>query len=148
MEHCYVQYLNILLVILWKSYNDKFNLNGRVCLENTLLFGGAGVIEIYLFQPIINKLFPTMNNFILIFTIIFSILFIVDLITSLNIVSSFKKTLKSIDLKKDSTEEFAKIVRETLHNNFFQKRLFFAFPSIDLTKFINIKNDIKELLKK
>ena len=131
----------------WDYSNDKFNLNGRVCLKNALLFGGAGVVEIYLFQPIIEKIFPTMNTSLVVLTIIFTIIFVTDLITSLNIVSSFKKTLKSIELK-DSTEEFAKIVRETLHNKFFQKRLFFAFPSIDLSKFINIINDIKELLKK
>lgn len=135
----------------WDYSNKKFNLNGRVCIENALLFGSAGVVEIYLIQPIINKLFPNMNNFSIIFTCLFSIVFITDLITSLNIVNSFKKTIKSIELK-DSTEEFAKIVKETLHNKFFQKRLFFAFPSIDLSKFTNIKNDlkndIKELLKK
>lgn len=144
----------------WDYSNNKHNLNGRICLQNSSLFGLAGIAVIYLTQPLINKIIPkTTPTTLVVITIICSIIFIIDLITSLKVVSSFKKTIKNIDFKKDSTAEFSKLVKETLHNKFFQKRLFTAFPNLDLSRLIDIKNEfiefkdefkneIKERLKK
>ena len=75
------------------------------------------------------------------------IIFISDLILSLNVVSKFKKTLTCIDLKKDSTIEFTKVVKDVLRrkNKRLEERLFKAFPNINLNNLIKIKNDILEL---
>lgn len=129
----------------WDYSNDKYNLNGRVCLKNSCLFGLAGILVIYLGQPLISNIIPKTNTTLLIIVIIFSIIFIADLITSLKVVSSFKQTIKNIDIKKDSTTEFTKLVKETLHNKFLQNRLFTAYPNIDLSRLINIKNEIIEI---
>ena len=45
----------------WWDYKDKkFDLNGRVCLENSLLFGLGGVIIIEFINPLILKILYTL----------------------------------------------------------------------------------------
>lgn len=131
----------------WDYSQNKYNLNGRICIKNSILFGLGSLAVIYLSQPLITKIFPTTTKTLLIITIIISFIFILDLITSLQVVSSFKKTIKNINYKKDSTQEFTNLVKETLQKNkkIFQKRLYAAYPNIDLSKLINLKNDLKEI---
>ena len=129
----------------WDYSKNKYNLNGRICLKNSSLFGLAGIGVIYLLQPLINKIMPRTTTPLIIITLIISIIFIIDLIISLKVISSFKKNMKKIEINKDSTNEITKLVKETLHNKFLQNRLFTAFPDIDLSKLINIKNEIKEI---
>ncbi len=136
----------------WWDYSKKrFNLNGRICGENALLFGIGGVIIIYSFHPLLKETLKIINpNILLIIVIICFILFTTDTIISLNIVKKFKQTINNIEIRKDSTQEFSKLVKETLfkNNKTLQKRLFIAFPNIDLNKLKGLKKDIKELLKK
>lgn len=129
----------------WDYSNDRYNLNGRICLKNSSLFGLGSIIVIYLGQPFIENIIPKTNTTLLIIVIIFSVIFLADLITSLKVVSSFKKTIKNIDFRKDSSAEFTKLVKDTLKSKFFQNRLFSAFPNIDLSKLVNIKNEIIEI---
>ena len=43
-------------VKLW-DYSDKpFNLHGRICLENSLLFGMLGLLLLYVLQPFVSSL--------------------------------------------------------------------------------------------
>ena len=135
----------------WDYSKERFNLNGRICGKNALLFGIGGIIVIYIAHPIINRILLSINkNLLLIITIIALIIYITDTIISFNIVNKFKKTIISIDIKKDSTQEFSKLVKEVLLNNhqILQKRLLSAFPNIDLKRIANLRKDIKELLTK
>lgn len=140
----------------WWDYSDrKFNLNGRVCGFNSLLFGIASILVIYLIQPRLDLFLYKLNDtFLLVLSTICLILFIVDMIISFNVANKFKKTVININIKKDSTEEFTKLVKETIKNNnkILQQRLFMAFPNVDFNRLRTIKNgieeDIKELLKK
>ena len=134
----------------WDYSNEKFNLNGRICGKNACLFGLGGVIVIYIVHPFYRKIIkniplPLINYL----AILGLIIYIADSIISLSIIYKFKETINNIDIKKDSTLEFSKIVKQTLNENNkkLQQRLLDAFPSIDLNKFIKIK-EIKELLKK
>lgn len=144
--------MEILFKTRWWDYSDrKFNINGRVCLENALLFGLGGLFIIYVLQPFLNKFLLHLNRtFLLIVTIICLIIFLTDTIVSFNIVNRFKKTVKSIDLKKDSTQDFSRMVRDVISNNhrIFQNRLWSAFPNIDLNKITELKKELKERLKK
>ena len=74
------------------------------------------------------------------------IIYITDTIISCNVASKLKKTIINLDIKKDSTQEFTKLVRETIKNNnkFLQERLYKAFPNIDLNKLIELKNGLKD----
>lgn len=135
LEYLTSYFMEVLFKTRWWDYSEhKFNLNGRICGQNSLLFGVGGLVIIYITQPIIIKLLnsipPTIFN---ITTIILLLIIVIDAILSINIVNKFKHTLTTIDLKKDSTQEFAKVVRETLINNHktFQKRLFQAYPNLE-----------------
>lgn len=134
----------------WDYSNHKFNLNGRICGSNCLLFGLGGIIVIYIIQPIlINFLNKIPNNILTLINTIILIIFIIDFIFSINVINHFKKTLTNNDLKRDSTQEFAKVVRETINKNhkIFQQRLINAFPNIDFNKLTNLKEEIKEELE-
>lgn len=129
----------------WWDYSHlKYNINGRICLSNILAFGILGVILLYFVNPFIMNLFDKINSTILL--IVGSILFIliiIDISVSLKIISSFKNVAKSI--KKDSTEEITKKVRELLtKRGGLYKRLVSAFNFEVSEKLItNIKNKVK-----
>ena len=40
----------------WDYSKKKFNINGRICLENLIWFGIACCIVIYIFNPILHRL--------------------------------------------------------------------------------------------
>ena len=131
----------------WDYSNHKFNLNGRICGQNCLLFGIGGLLVIYLIHPTLNNVLNLISKGLFAFVTTFIlIIFIIDIIISLNVITKFKKTLTSIDLKKDSTQEFTKVVRETIINNqhLFQQRLMNAFPELGFDKLIKIKSELKK----
>lgn len=68
----------------WWNYTGYFlNLNGRICLECTLLFGIGGTLCIYVVAPFIDKLFQNINKKTIIYICIFLIcLFSIDLVYS------------------------------------------------------------------
>ncbi len=135
----------------WDYSKEKFNLNGRICGKNACLFGLGGLFLIYIAHPTLKKILTLINKKILLIIIIIClIIFIIDTIISFNIVNKFKKTVTSIDLKKDSTQEFTKLVKETImtNNKILQKRLLAAFPDIDLKRLSNLSKDIKNKIIK
>ena len=145
LEYLTSYIMEVLFKTRWWDYsNEKFNLNGRICGKNSILFGLGGIFVIYYIHPIILYLVNKFSNNII--TIILMIVFMIDLIISLNVINKFKHTLSNKDLKKDSTIEFSSAVKEFLITNHktLEKRLFHAFPNINFDKFIEIKNDIKE----
>lgn len=69
--------------IIW-DYSDKFlNLNGRICLEMSLAFTIAGLIMMYLFVPITEKIYKKHSNIIKYTNIILSIIMIIDIVITL-----------------------------------------------------------------
>ena len=68
----------------WDYSHRKYNLKGRVCLGNSILFGIMGVIAVYFIHPIIVDIVANLGNvYVLIFAIIVSIMFIYDTIMTL-----------------------------------------------------------------
>ena len=98
----------------WWDYSDKkLNINGRICVTNMIAFGLGGAILMYLIHPFVWKFlksFSPLTINILFYTLL--VLFLADLIVSLNVITKFSMVAKSIH--KDSTEEITKRVRETL----------------------------------
>lgn len=148
LEYLTSYFMEVLFKTRWWDYSDqKFNLNGRICGQNCLLFGLGGIIVIYFIQPTLTNIFSSIPNNVLAFISVFSlIVFSIDFLISLNVINKFKKTLTSVGLKKDSTQEFANAVKESIirNNKFLQERLINAFPNINFNKLISIKNEIKE----
>lgn len=144
----------------WWDYSDRtFNLNGRVCGLNAILFGVAGVFTVYVTQPIFDIFFININKILLIvMTILFLFIFVIDTIISSNIVKKLRYNLSNVELKKDSTQEMKRLVQEVLDKSqtktisFLESRLIKAFPSVDLKTFFKIKNKkskrIRDMFKK
>ena len=144
----------------WGDYSDrKFNLNGRVCGENAILFGLGGLVIVYLVHPIVNVLLKNIDKSILtIIAIVFLIIFIIDIILSFNMVKKLKDSLGEMNIRKDSTQELKNLMFDTINNNInskklnlnlLQKRIIKAFPNFDFVKFINSnKKGIKRFIRK
>jgi uncharacterized membrane protein len=49
-------------ISLWDYSDQKFNLHGRICLRNSLLFGGLGLLLIYVLQPIISDVLSSLEE--------------------------------------------------------------------------------------
>ena len=134
----------------WDYSNEKFNLNGRICGFNSLLFGLSSIAVIYFVQPTLEKVLVSFNpKLLLILNIIALVIFYIDTIISLAVASRFRETITNIDIRKDSTQEFTILVRDTIKNSnkILQKRLYMAFPNIDFKKLIELKNEIKDDIK-
>lgn len=130
----------------WDYSKNKFNLNGRICLVNSLAFGVLGFLLIKFVNPfvveLITKLSPTMMN-VLFYTIL--TLFIIDNVISFKVIFKIKNmSIKYVHL--DNTKEITEKVKKILSNNILAKRVFKAFPNIRF-KF-NLKEKMKVLKDK
>ena len=132
----------------WDYSNRKFNLEGRVCLGNALLFGLMGMLLIYFINPFFMDLLMSIsNNTLIIISIILFIIFLTDNILTFIIVTKLK--LRITKIKKDSTSDIDKQVKEFLTSyRFFIKRILYAFPRIkfSLPKGESIKRRIQDVL--
>ena len=128
----------------WDYSNKKFNINGRVCLTNAFLFGILGVILVYFINPFLYGLLSEVNTKVLmIISIILLVLFVIDGMTWMGVTCRLKNSMKRI--KKDSTEEMNKKVKEVIESKILNRRIFKAFPSFKIN-IIGIK-DIKEKIE-
>ena len=130
----------------WDYSKNKFNLNGRICLVNSLAFGVLGFLLIKFVNPfvvgLITKLSPTIMN-ILFYTIL--ILFLIDNVISFKVIFKIKNmSVKYVHL--DNTKEITEKVKKILSDNVLAKRVFKAFPNIRF-KF-NLKEKMKVLKDK
>lgn len=113
----------------WDYSNLKFNLNGRVCLRNSALFGILGLLLIYIVNPLLIKLIINMNKtWLLIIIIVCLIIFIIDFIISFNVIMKIKHNFD--ELKLDATVEIRKLIDTKLKRKYLNNRIFNAFPRI------------------
>ncbi len=130
----------------WDYSKNKFNLNGRICLVNSLAFGVLGFLLIKFVNPfvvgLITKLSPTMIN-VLFYTIL--TLFIIDNVISFKVIFKIKNmSVKYVHL--DNTKEITEKVKKILSDNILAKRVFKAFPNIKFR--FNLKEKMKVLKDK
>lgn len=133
----------------WWDYSArKYNINGRICLETVVPFGILGCLVTYVLNPITFKYLNMLSNSMLnIISAICFTIFITDNIVSYNVISSFTKTVKTINVGKikDNTEEITKKVREILiGKSFFNKRLMEAYPNLQA----KIKEKARQIAQK
>ncbi len=133
----------------WWDYSaKKYNINGRICLETVVPFGILECLVMYVLNPITFKYLNMLSNSMLnIISAICFTIFITDNIVSYNVISSFTKTVKTINVGKikDNTEEITKKVREVLiGKSFFNKRLMEAYPNLQA----KIKEKARQIAQK
>ena len=138
----------------WWDYSQrKFNINGRVCLQNLVLFGIASCVIVYIVNPfIIGKLRLIPSTVQTVIILILLAIHLVDNIVSYKIILNLKQVSKEV---KDNTIEISEKVRKIIHNkSIFHRRLVNAFPNIK--EKVNFKKwtlkekleDIKNQIKK
>lgn len=156
----------------WDYSKNKFNLQGRVCLLNSIFWGILGVLFIDVIHPFITDLLYKIDyNTILYFDIIIAIIFVID--TIISIISNFsiaeklkhveelndsiKEKLEEIkqkgknveqslqDTLDDLKEKRAKIIRKSYRQIVRLKK---AFPSLKSEEFSKFLSEKKEFFKK
>lgn len=85
--------------ILWWDYSKmKFNIKGRVCLINSILFGFMSLFVTYIVHPMIYTFIENNSNTSLRFMFIFLfIIFIIDSFISIKRLIKFKQALSSFN---------------------------------------------------
>ena len=94
----------------WDYSKEKFNLHGRICLKNVILFGIGGPIILYIDPFMTDFLIQFKNQYLIIVAIIIFVIFTLDVIYSCIVERMLNVRLKGV--KK------------------FPKRLLKAFPTI------------------
>lgn len=119
----------------WWDYSDKkFNINGRICLETMVPFGLLGCFAMYFLNPLIIGLLEKIPVQLgIAISVLLFIGFIIDVCISFKIIINFKNV--AFTVKKDSTEEITKRVREILSKkSVLNRRLVNAFSKLKVTK--------------
>lgn len=114
----------------WDYSKEPFNLEGRICLRNAIAFGILGLVFVYFLNPLYLSIIEKIPNLILIIvSIILFISFMIDNILTFYIMNTLKKSL--LNLKKDSTSDIDKQIKEILSKNtFYLNKLFKSFPKV------------------
>lgn len=116
----------------WWDYSDlPFNINGRVWLGSSVLFGIGGMCVVLYLNPFFLSLINYLDSNILIYLgFIFFIIVVVDFAISCNIIKRLK--LSAYSIRKDYTEEVSKKVRAILREKSHSfNRLIKAFPDVN-----------------
>ena len=131
----------------WDYSTNKFNINGRICLETMIPFSIFGLFILYKCNPFFLNLINAIPHTILyLLTIILLIGFIVDLILSTKIIYNIQNittnVTKKMIFKKDDTERITKLVREKIEKSksLLNRRIIHAFPHLTLLQRTRKKN--------
>ena len=91
----------------WWDYSDqKYNLNGKICLKFSIYWGILSLILFYFIHPsIVSLISLIISNFSLYLSLIFLSYFIIDFIFSLIFIINLKKILNRLDNFKDKYQE-------------------------------------------
>lgn len=142
----------------WDYTQNKFNINGRVCLKNAVLFGLAGLVIVEIMDPIIlDFVYEIPNLYLYIISGFLFIIFLIDLIITLRIMVGVKVNVGKLD-NRDATEQIKLEVKNYLSkHNYLTIRLIESFPNmekfngVEFRKFSlaldNVKKEVNKLKK-
>ena len=134
---CLLEYFTSLLMekifhLRWWDYsNQKFNINGRICLKNGFYFGLGGVLLMKYIHPWILGVVSSFSiHFVYFLGCFLFIIMFADFIISTSITLKLK-----VDVHMYQNQDATKIVREEVKKTFmnhpiFRTRVLNAFPGI------------------
>lgn len=125
----------------WDYSNNKYNINGRICLETMIPFGLLGLVVMYLLYPFLNDVVNLLpDTMIIILASLLFVLYFVDTIFSLWAINKIKiwELAKQIDVTEDFDEQVKKLISDFSKKG---ERLVRMFPKL------KISNKIKEFRK-
>lgn len=153
-----VEYLTSLILekifkVRWWDYsNMRFNIDGRICLLNSIMFGLGSLVFFYFLNPFVLSIFELLNPTIfMILSLVCCFAFTVDLILSTFILAKLKVSSRNF-VFKDASEEITYLRNKTLKKyTFFFTRLLNAFPKIsgkNVDRYVKMKEKVNEIKQK
>lgn len=134
----------------WDYSNYKFNLNGRICLLNSVVFGLSALILIEFLHPIVIYLIDLIpNTLLLILTLIIVLLFLFDLIMTLISTLHLKNIFTALNKNFRKKIIFRKNLKKLTIQEFKKKPKLISFNTLHLLKrFPNLINNNRKEIKK
>lgn len=134
----------------WDYSQNKFNLNGRICLLNSSLFGLGSLAIIYLARPIFSNFLNQINpTALIIMSMICFFLFVLDVIYSCVVAYNLRNQIIIFsELKNEKIAKIPGMLERLIKKRFkkikkYPKRLLKAFP------YLKISNEKEfEIIKK
>ena len=116
----------------WDYSRFMFNINGRICLRNSILFGILGTIVVSFVSPYFQTLLEGIpHNILLIILIFLSVVFVLDFTLSSIIVHKIKVRAK--DIPRNNKKELNEQVKEyIIKDSILYKRVIRAFPDFKI----------------
>ena len=151
--------LEMIYKVRWWDYSNRmFNLNGRVCLFNSICFGLLGMLMVSYLNPVFLNLITSLSDTILtIIALTILIITLIDMSITFSIMFDIRKTIINLKDKtitsifkknQDNTEEVSKRVKNILkEKGFIHKHLSNAFSNLKVYK-NNFFTKTEELLKR
>lgn len=139
---------------LWDYSGRKWNINGRVCLRNSLLFGLLSVLMVKGIHPQVVRLFAELPEWLSItFVTVLSVYFILDVVITVLSLTHINRAAGQKQLELDSLTELRNQAAEQLRirgERFwrpFHNRLLKAFPNMTSRRFPEGIEFIRKTLK-
>ena len=114
----------------WDYTNQPFNIEGRVCLKNSILFGLMGLGFVYFIKPAYEYLVGLVSHkFLIILCLICVFIYVLDTIISFILMSKIKNRITNV--RKDSTYDIDREMKALLKDyKFYFTKLFKSFPGV------------------
>ena len=153
--------MELIFKVRWWDYSkNKFNLNGRICLFNSICFGLLGMILVCYLNPFFLNLISNLNDLTIhIITLLVLVITLTDIIMTLLIMFDIRKmvvnykerTLTNLfKLNSDNTEEISKKVRNLLkERSIIHKHLSKSYRNLKVYKnnFLKKTEELKKYKK-
>lgn len=82
----------------WWDYSDhKFNIKGRICLLNSVLFGVMGIVSVHFVQPVVDRFVLKLNDTLTVYLAAgFAVAFIIDNVATVHGLVDFSTTMAKL----------------------------------------------------
>lgn len=135
----------------WDYTEQKYNLNGRICLAGGIVFGIFSVLLVRVIQPeVINLTNALSDTMISAITLSILVLFVLDCSVTIINVLGFNKKLKLAEIRLQITEirfQIAEIKLLMSKLNLQERRLLRAFPKLKSMLYDDALQLIKDVFK-
>ena len=121
----------------WDYSEEKFNINGRICLKNLICFGLGSPIILYILNPYITDFLLQVKDEVLMGTaIVLFIIFVLDVVYSCLVAYNLRNRIIIVeDLKNEKLARIPGMLERILNKRVkgirrYPKRLLKAFPTL------------------
>lgn len=134
--------LEKLFATKWWDYSSRrFNIHGRVCLRNSLMFGALSVVAVRVIDPVIRGgIYALPATVCAVLSIVFGAMMAADLVvtvrTILDINSALKQLQQMVEQARLDTQEYLRQNQQELQQKMEQSRLDLELARMELRDFL------------